>query len=73
MLEEAIRLYPIFKDSSLKIQKMLIWISPDSQTHTESLMLLQKSLISKKTTDKLFMKVDVNFILFFLFGIKPVL
>ncbi|XP_065668638.1 uncharacterized protein LOC136088583 [Hydra vulgaris] len=60
MLEEAIRLYPIFKDSSLKIQKMLVWISPDSQTHTESLMLLQKSLISKKTTDKLFMKVDCD-------------
>ncbi|XP_065648155.1 uncharacterized protein LOC136077872 [Hydra vulgaris] len=46
MLKEAIRLYPIFKDSSLKIQKMLVWISPDSQTHTKSLMLLQKSLIS---------------------------
>nr|XP_047135194.1 uncharacterized protein LOC124812480 [Hydra vulgaris] len=39
---------------------MLVWISPESQNHTENLMLLQKSLIFKKTTEKLFMKVDCD-------------
>ncbi|XP_065675478.1 uncharacterized protein LOC136091699 [Hydra vulgaris] len=58
MLEEAIRFYADFKDATVKIQAMLFWISPESGNHTDNLLKLQQKLISKKTCDKLFMKVD---------------
>ncbi|XP_065640755.1 uncharacterized protein LOC124819362 isoform X2 [Hydra vulgaris] len=60
MLEEAIRFYVDFKDAIIKIQAMLFWISPESGNHTENLSKLQQKLISKKTCDKLFMKVDCD-------------
>ena len=61
MLEEAIRFYADFKDATVKIQAMLSWISPESGNHTDNLLKLQQKLISKKTCDKLFMKVDVSY------------